>query len=242
MIYINAGDVGLGKSKILKKIQIKKIAKPIAKAAKKVSIKNVVKVARFAAPIAAGFIPIGGGVASKLLNSKVGKVVSKVAKSKVAKKAVKLSKTKVGALVVNKAKVIARPKIEAIKAIGGATFAKTEAQSPQASTPYSNEDSGDNTEPVGELTPVKQTSTVAKVNPVSKTATPYSNEDSGDNDEPVGELTPVKQNSSYANEMQNIKVDDADVKTASKKDNTILYVGGAVALAGIAFLATKKSK
>lgn len=238
MIYINEEEIGLGKSKFLKKIQIKKIAKPVGKALKKVSIKNVVKVAKFAAPIAAGFIPVGGGVASKLLNSKVGKVVSKVAKSKVAKKAVKLSKTKVGALVVNKAKVIARPKIEAIKAIGGATFAKTEAQSPQASTPYSNEDSGDNTEPVGELTPVKQTSTVAKV--VSKTATNYSNEDSGDNAEPVGELTPVRQNSSYANEMQNIKVDDADVKTAAKKDNTILYVGGAVALAGIAFLATKK--
>ena len=209
MIYINEREIGLGKAKILKKIQIKKIAKPIAKAAKQISIKNAVKVAKFAAPIAAGFVPVGGGVASKLtskvLNSKAGKVVSKIAKSKIAKKAVKLSKTQAGKIVVNQAKTIARPKIEAIKAIGAATFAKTTIPTIQANTPYTSKEQSDNAEP-------------------------------------VGELTPVKQSSSVANEMQNMKVDDPDTKYTAKKDNTMLYVGGAVALGAIAYLATKKSK
>jgi hypothetical protein len=247
MIYINEREIGLGKAKILKKIQIKKIAKPIAKAAKQISIKNAVKVAKFAGPIAAGFIPVGGGVASKLtskvLNSKAGKVVSKIAKSKIAKKAVKLSKTQAGKIVVNQAKTIARPKIEAIKAIGAATFAKTTTPTAQANTPYTNEEQRDNAEPVGELTPVKPTATSAKaVTPISKATTPYAKEELGEDLEPEGELTPVKQTSNVSNEMQNIKVDDPDVKYTAKKDNTMLYVGGAVALGAIAYLATKKSK
>lgn len=240
MIYINEREIGLGKAKILKKIQIKKIAKPIAKAAKQISIKNAVKVAKFAAPIAAGFVPVGGGVASKLtskvLNSKAGKVVSKIAKSKIAKKAVKLSKTQAGKIVVNQAKTIARPKIEAIKAIGAATFAKTTIPTIQANTPYPSKEQSDNAEPVGELTPVKPTATVAKA--VAQTA----KEEIAEAIDPVGELTPVKQSSNVANEMQNIKVDDPDTKYTAKKDNTMLYVGGAVALGAIAYLATKKSK
>ncbi|MFE3847155.1 hypothetical protein ACFX5D_04130 [Flavobacterium sp. LB3P45] len=220
MIYINEGEIGLGKAKILKKIKLKKIVK-------QVSIKNAVKAVKFAAPIAAGFIPVGGGVASKLtskvLNSKAGNLVKKVSKSKVAKKVVKLSKTQAGKLVVNQAKAVAQPKIEAIKSMTAATFSKTE--------------------PLGDLTPVKQTSPVAKVvTPVNKTATAYVTEEQSDNTEPVGELTPVKQTSGFANELRNIKVDDLDVNPPAKKDNTVLYVGGAVALGAIAYLATKKSK
>jgi hypothetical protein len=241
MIYVDA-DGGLNG------LKIKKFIKTNLKSAKKdISIKNVVKVAKFAAPIAAGFIPLGGGVASKLtskvLNSKVGKVVSKVAKSKVAKKVVKLSKTQAGKLVVNQAKAVVQPKIEAIKAMTAASFAKTVTPTAQASTPYTNEAQSDNVEPVGELTPVKPIPTIAKVvAPISKEVTSYAKEELIENVEPVGELTPVKQTSTFANEMQNIKVDDSDVKNAAKKDNTMLYVGGAVALGAIAYLATKKSK
>lgn len=240
MIYINASEsgVGLGKSKLSKKLSIKKIAK-------KVSIKNVVKAVKFAAPIAAGFIPVGGGVASKFaskaLNSKAGKLVSKVAKSKIATKAIKLSKTKVGKMVVKNAKSIARPKIEAVKAVAAATFATTVTQPTKALLPYATEEQSEGTEPVGELTPVNQTSTVAKViNPVSQKSTSYENEDQSEDLEPVGDLTPVKQ--PVAGVMQNIKTLDQDVRNDAKKDNTLLYVGGAVALGAIAYLATKKSK
>lgn len=230
----NGEEIGLGKvklKKVLKKIKLKTV------------VKQVGKVAKFAAPIAAGFIPLGGGVASKItskvLNSKAGKVVSKVAKSKVAKKVQKLSKTKAGALVVNKAKAVARPKIEEIKTIGAATFAKTETQAPQANTPYTNEGQTDNVEPVGELTPVKPIETVAKVAaPISKTATPYANEEQGDNVEPVGELTPVKQTAKSVS--PNLKSSNFDSAEPAKKDNTMLYIGGAVALGAVAYLATKK--
>lgn len=230
MIYVNA-DGGLNG------LKIKKFIKTNLKSAKKdISIKNAVKVVKFAAPIAAGFIPLGGGVASKLtskvLDSKVGKVVSKVAKSKVAKKVVKLSKTQAGKLVVKQAKAVVQPKIQAIQAMTVATFAKTATPTAQAPSPYANE----NAEPIGELTPVKPTTAVARA--VTQTVKEEITEDV----EPMGELTPVKPTTTVANEMQNIKVDDSDVKNGVKKDNTMLYVGGAVALGAIAYLATKKSK
>jgi hypothetical protein len=186
MMYVNVNN-GLGKP-FWKKIRIKDV-----------SLKNAIKVVKFAAPIAVGFIPVGGGVASKLLNSKAGRLVSKISKSKIAKKAIKLSKTQAGKLVVNQAKNIARPKIEAIQAMSAATFAKTDMQTAQASLPYANEDQSEDTEPVGNLTPVTQRSITAKEEITTGVPEP-------------------------------------------KKDNTMLYVGGAVALAGFAFFATKKSK
>ena len=77
MIIINDGGVGLGKSKFLRKIRLRDV-----------SLKNTIKVAKFAAPIAASFIPVGGGVASKLMDSKTGSLVRKVAKSKAVTKGV----------------------------------------------------------------------------------------------------------------------------------------------------------
>ena len=261
MIYINEGEIGLGKSKVLRSIQIKKV-----------SLKNAVKVVKFAAPIAAGFIPVGGGVASKLtskvLNSKVGKVVSKAAKSKVGAKVIALSKTKVGTAIINQAKPAVnktiQEKLVAIKhngkpkskkqakklakgskgaevkklqeslgieadgvfgpktevALQKATGAKSVTVN-EASSPYANETQSDS-EPVGELTPVK---------PIEKAVTQITEEV-----EPVGELTPVTQKTASAMESNFNSAEPA------KKDNTMLYVGGAVALGAIAYLATKKSK
>ena len=65
---------------------------------KNVSIKNAIKVGKAVAPIASAamtFIP-GGGVASKLMNSKVGKIITKVKNGKVVKFATKIANSKVG--------------------------------------------------------------------------------------------------------------------------------------------------
>ncbi|MBA0884930.1 peptidoglycan-binding domain-containing protein [Flavobacterium undicola] len=269
MIYINASEsgsgVGLGKSKFLKKISIKKIAK-------QVSIKNAVKAVKFAAPIAAGFIPVGGGVASKLMNSKVGKVASKISKSKVAKKVVKLSKTKVGAAVVSHAKPNIKKKLTLVKSkspkkgkktkrlakgskgaevkklqeslgveADGDFGPKTEAALQQATGAKSVTIDESYSTPPPQPSPSKATPSYA---PEAETeaapttvkpsnATPAYAEET----EPVGELTPVTSLTSDFMPTQG-----AAPAGASPKDNTLLYVGGAVALAGIVVLATKKSK
>ena len=188
MIYVNA--VGLGKSKLLKKIQIKKVGKAL----KKVSIKNAVKVVKFAAPIAAGFIPLGGGVAgkltSKLVNSKAGKVVGKLNKSKVGRALKKVRLSKVGSLVAAKAKTAASNKIESI----------------------TSENQGLDNEEAPE-----DNSIAARTNPSSQAI----------NSPQAARTNPSSQaiNSPQA---------------ATPKSNTMMYVGGAVVLAGIAYLATKK--
>ncbi|PWA09522.1 peptidoglycan-binding domain-containing protein [Flavobacterium laiguense] len=71
---VDSGEIGLGKAKfkkVLKKVKLKTV------------VKQVGKVAKFAAPIAAGFIPIAGGTVSKVLDSKIGKTAMKLGKSKV---------------------------------------------------------------------------------------------------------------------------------------------------------------
>ena len=63
-----------------------------------VSIKNAIKVGKVAIPLATtamSFIP-GGGVASKILDSKVGKLLTKVKNGKVVKFATKIANSKVG--------------------------------------------------------------------------------------------------------------------------------------------------
>ena len=65
-----------------------------------VSLKNAVKVGKVAIPIATSFIP-GGGVASKLLNSKVGKIFTKVKNGKLVKTISKVTGSKVGKFAIN---------------------------------------------------------------------------------------------------------------------------------------------
>ena len=181
MIIINDGGVGLGKSKFLRKIRLRDV-----------SLKNTIKVAKFAAPIAASFIPVGGGVASKLMDSKTGRLVRKVAKSKAVTKAVQLSKTPIGKQVVDTIKNRPRPQLTTVNEITPASFATPEMgneQSQSADTSsYQSETSESSTtekEPVGELMPIK----------------------------------PVEQ---------------------KPKDNTMLYVVGALVLGGGIYIATKK--
>ncbi|MGX7666298.1 hypothetical protein [Flavobacterium pedocola] len=70
---------------------------------KNVSIKNAVKVGKKLVPIASMAMSIipGGGIASKLLDSKVGKILTKVKSSKAIKLATKLGKSKVGKFAIN---------------------------------------------------------------------------------------------------------------------------------------------
>ena len=70
---------------------------------KNVSIKNAIKVGKVAIPLATtamSFVP-GGGIASKILDSKVGKVFTKIKNSKAVKFATKIGKTKVGKFAIN---------------------------------------------------------------------------------------------------------------------------------------------
>ena len=181
MIIINDGGVGLGKSKFLRKIRLRDV-----------SLKNTIKVAKFAAPIAASFIPVGGGVASKLMDSKTGRLVRKVAKSKAVTKAVQLSKTPIGKQVVDTIKNRPRPQLTTVNEITPASFATSEMGNEQRqsadTSSYQSEASESSTtekEPVGELMPIK----------------------------------PVEQ---------------------KPKDNTMLYVVGALVLGGGIYIATKK--
>lgn len=133
---------------------------------KDVSIKNAVKVAKVAVPIATSFIPIGGGVisgvASKLLKNKAGgaNLVGRIANSATA-----ISKTKVGSLVTTQAKKVinntikpqSQPQVQAVNQITPASFSY-ESQISQSET----------TEPVGELTPVKPSTAKTAIAPVAE--------------------------------------------------------------------------
>lgn len=193
MIIINEEETGLGKS-FLKKIRLKNV-----------SLKNAIKVTKFAAPIAAGFIPVGGGIASKLLNSKGGKLVSRVAKSKAVRKGVALSKTTLGRKVVSAVQNRARPQIEAVSTITPATFVATsDLGSPQNESSTYNE----------------------------------SVESVMSDSQPVGELTPVK----TASTAKGVITESMAMPTTVEKpkNNTLLYVLGAVVVGGGIYLATKK--
>ncbi|MFC4817614.1 hypothetical protein [Flavobacterium sp. GCM10023249] len=62
------------------------IKKNIKSAKKDISIKNIGKVVKVAAPIATSLIPVSGGLVNKMLTSKIGKKASKIANSKAVKK------------------------------------------------------------------------------------------------------------------------------------------------------------
>ncbi|MBS7231720.1 hypothetical protein KHA90_11850 [Flavobacterium psychroterrae] len=213
MIIINEQETGLGKS-FLKKIRIKDV-----------SLKNAIKVTKFAAPIAAGFIPVGGGVASKLLSSKGGKLVSRVAKSKAVRKGVKLSKTTLGRKVVNAVQNRPRPQIEAVSTLAPASFATAIPSEQSQSSTYSETSENivtDNqpvAKPVGELTPVKSVS-------YSKMA------NAG------GDFQPTAINAQKLVDLEEPALQTA--VSAPKKNNMLLYVLGAVVLGGGIYYATKK--
>lgn len=198
MIIINEDETGLGKPKWMKKIRLRNV-----------SLKNAIKVTKFVAPIAAGFIPVGGGIASKLLSSKGGKLVSRIAKSKAVRKGVSLSRTTLGRKVVSAVQNRPRPQIESVSTITPATFAAMPSdtgstQNESSTYNESVESVMNDNQPVGELTPVKTAST-----------------GKGAIAEPTMQMMAAVE---------------------KPKNNTLLYVLGAVVLGGGIYLATKKSK
>lgn len=85
---------------------------------KNVSIKNAIKVGKVAVPLATtamSFIP-GGGIASKILDSKVGKVLTKFKNSKAVKFATKIGNSKVGKFAINN---VVKPTIKTAISGGG---------------------------------------------------------------------------------------------------------------------------
>ena len=237
-------DLGLGKPK-----------KGLKKLVRKVNLKNTLKVVKFAGPLVAGFVP-GGGTAMKVMDSKVGKTAFKVAKSKVVKKGVALSKKrgaipvkKKGAIPVKrkafgkKSKKLSKgskgedvrqlqeslgvkpdgdfgPKTEA--ALQEATGSKSitmdspSYSSPSQSATYNNE-------------------AVETFETVDGFGTPPLVEARAQEKRPYGKLTPVVE---LAERLIPEKQEVEEV--VSQKNNTMLYVGGAVALFGIGYLATRK--
>lgn len=278
MIYINASESGLKAG--LGKVKLKKVLKKIKL---KTVVKQVGKVAKFAAPIAAGFIPVGGGVVSKLLDSKIGKGAVKLSKSKVGSavlsqtgiklpdstqiakaipaKAIPVKKKKGFAKVSPKKKATATPK----KTI--ATPQKTVAIKPKviATKPKGKfpvklkkkaktlaigskgedvkvlqEELG--VKPDGDFGPKTQQAleqaTGQKTISAEAIQTPSQTQPT--EEVPQGEITAVKPYEELP-ETQGLLPTPTGTPVAPK-NNTVLLVGGAVALAGIAYLATKKSK
>lgn len=97
---------------------------------KNVSIKNAIKVGKVAIPLATtamSFIP-GGGVASKILDSKVGKLITKVKNGKAVKFATKIANTKVGKFAMDN---VVKPTIKNAISGGGAQNNYSEAEQAQ---------------------------------------------------------------------------------------------------------------
>jgi hypothetical protein len=239
-------DLGLGKPK-----------KGLKKLVRKVNLKNTMKLVKFAGPLVAGIVP-GGGTAMKVMDSKVGKTAFKVAKSKVVKKGVSLSKKrgaipvkKKGAIPVKrkafgkKSKKLAKgskgqdvrklqeslgvepdgdfgPKTEA--ALQQATGSKSiTMDSPSYSSPAQSETYSNEPEAAYET--------------VDGFGTPPLVENSRPQEKrPFGKLTPVVELAERLIPEESYK----PAEIASPKNNTMLYVGGAVALAGVVYLATRK--
>jgi len=94
---------------------------------KNVSIKNAIKVGKVAIPLATtamSFIP-GGGIAGKILDSKVGKVLTKFKNSKAVKFATKIGNSKVGKFAINN---VVKPTIKNAISGGGSQEVYDDAQ------------------------------------------------------------------------------------------------------------------
>jgi peptidoglycan hydrolase-like protein with peptidoglycan-binding domain len=244
-------DLGLGKPK-----------KGFKKLIRKVNLKNTLKVVKFAGPLVAGIVP-GGGTAMKVIDSKVGKAAFKVAKSKVVKKGAKLYKAK------RKAKKLARgSKGEDVKALqeqlgvkpDGDFGPKTEAALQQATgqtsinaeeiqNPAKTLAIGSRGEDVKALQEqlgvkpdgvfgVKTQQALQQATGQRTVSTRAIQTEPMDEAQPQGELTPIKP--FVESPTWGANPTTAAVAQVAPKNNTLLYLGGAVALAGVAFIATRK--
>lgn len=175
---LNAGLHGLKIGKFIKK--------NLKSAKKDISIKNVAKVVKIAAPIATSLLPAGSGLVNKVLNSKVGAKVSKIANSKAVKSIKKVAST--------------------------GKKLKSALVKPKASFNYM----GRTPKPVATQV-VKQSEQVS----------------TNEFEQPIDDFQEIE------------KIDSTPNVTplpTQPKDNTLLYVGGGLAVAAVIYFATKKKQ
>jgi hypothetical protein len=252
---INDGyEIGLGKlniKKALKKVKLKTV------------IKQVGKVGKIVAPIAAGFIPVAGGTVSKILDSKLGKT------------AMKLGNSKVGSAVLSQAGVTlpsSEPRAKAIpvkkkkgllkkKAITKKKPVATVATSPKPKAKFPIKFKKKSTaktlavgskgedvkvlqeqlgvEPDGDFGPkTQQALEQATGQKTISTEAMQTQSQQMDEEQPEGEITAIKPYQGLPAQQQSNATYTAN--PVAPKNNTLLLVGGAVALAGIGYLATRK--
>jgi hypothetical protein len=181
-----------------------------------VSLKNAVKVGKFVVPIATSIIP-GGAIAGKGLSllskaGKVGRFASKIARSKVVKGAVNLSKN------------------QSVKEFTGSVGVRDFL--PPTTTDYGSEQANYDA-------PLIQQGGQAILANVQRESPVVNTQNSFSSSSPTSqELLPVKEVVPPSNAEQGASDNPL---IAQPKDNTMLYVGGGIALLGVIYLATKKS-
>jgi hypothetical protein len=204
---------------------------------KNVSIKNAIKVGKKIVPIASMAMSIipGGGIVSKVLDSKVGKLLTKVKGSKAIKFATKLAHTKVGKIAMNN---VVNPTIKNAFAGNQAQPVYNDSQQMEASEPV---------EVMPNATPTPaQIETIAQVKGVSaETLTNgTSTGEAVPNDAQIETLSQVKdipaQNlkEEAITQRENAK---NETLTTDKPNYTIPIVIGAVAVGGILLATSSKS-
>lgn len=204
-----------------------------------VSIKNAVKVGKKIVPIASMAMSIipGGGIASKILDSKVGKMLTKVKSSKALKFATKLGKSKVGKLAINN---VVKPTIKNAFAGNQALPAYNEPQQMEASEPV---------EVMPNATPTPaQLETIAEVKGVGaetlSTGTPTG--EAVPNDAQIETLSnikdiPVQNLKDEVKAQKEIAQIESGTTPTDKPNYTIPIVIGAVAVGGILLATSSKS-
>lgn len=133
------------------------IKRNLQSAKRDISIKNAIKVGKVAIPLATtamSFIP-GGGVASKLLDSKVGKLFTKIKNGKAVKAISKIAHSKVGEMAVNN---IIKPTIQ--NAVSGGA-SQTDPSEPQAEVMQNATPTPQQIETIAQVKGVPQESLVA---------------------------------------------------------------------------------
>lgn len=215
----------------LNKLKIGKFIKRNLKSAKKdISIKNIAKVVKVAAPLATSLIPVGGGVVSKLATSKVGKAVKGVTNSKIGKAVKKVATSKTG------------------KTIGkGIKIAKTAKKTGLVSIPVK---SSKNSTPSNIQFSLLNKNTTARIsNPeILQDQDQFQDELSFENAKSISGTQRVAAFSpeNFA-ETENFTDTSSTGSTSPSpidtvpKDNTLLYVGGGIGALALIYFATKSS-
>jgi hypothetical protein len=186
-----------------------------------VSLQNALKAAEFALPIATSFIPggaiVGKGASLLIKAGRVGRFATKVARSKVVQKVVKLARN------------------PAVKSIFNSRRASNSM--PATTTAYGSQDANYDAPLIQQG---GQAIAVSSMEPAYvPMREPMQNNFASSSPmlPPQGELLPVK-------EVDSSTIVPTMATTSGlnpqPKNNTMLYVGGGIALLGIIYLATKK--